>query len=59
MSLVPFGFKEFDQGLIQDLSEVGARIISEQKHLDLGTKRRVDGEIFFLTFLFCTRFSFD
>ena len=31
MSLVPIGFNEFDQGLIQDLSEGVARFISEQK----------------------------
>ena len=33
------------QGRIQDLSEGGARFISEQKNTDLETKRRVTGEI--------------
>ena len=39
MSLVPIGFKEFDQGLIQDLSEGGARFILEPKNPDKGTKQ--------------------
>ena len=36
----------FYQGRIQNLSEGGARFISEQKNPELGTKRRFAGEMF-------------
>ena len=49
------------QGRIQNLSEGGARLISEQKNPDLGTKRLAEGDHFFkidIFFCFALGFSF-